>query len=248
MVAIISLVCVGVGLLDLIYLGGMEGSRFSGALALSREDGLVETLSAAAYLIGFVTCALILVRGPRTLIIAAWMVLCLLCLGEETSWFQRIIGYNVSAVEQVNAQGEFNLHDLPGLAGVGWRDVDSAESFMRVFFGSQNLFQMGFAFFFLLLPTAALFKSTRPLLHLVGYCRPPDLFLWVLWSLVALSYVQVGFVVEPLHKDAIVEARELLFAVAILAYALLLTRPVAMPADERRTRQDAPAIARTATD
>ena len=52
-----------------------------------------------------------------------WLVLCVLFLGEEVSWFQRVFGYSVPAVEAINSQGEFNLHNI----GNGERFLEGGE-------------------------------------------------------------------------------------------------------------------------
>ena len=72
--------------------------------ALTKEDGLVENLFALWYLAGFLLCVVTVWRAKRKTFPAIWLVLCLLFLGEETIWFQRVFDYSVLAVETRNAQ------------------------------------------------------------------------------------------------------------------------------------------------
>ncbi len=212
----------GIVLLSLVFSAGLEGSSLSDLLLLCEEDGFVENLSALAYFCGFVICVWAMVRRRIDLMLAGWALLSFLFLGEETSWFQRIIGYHVPMIEEMNIQHEFNLHNLSDKQGVGWTQVNSLETFLRAMFGSQNLFQMGFITFFAVFPLLSRWQFTMPLQQRVGYCPPTSVMLAVIWGLVALSYVYVALANGEPHKNALVEVRELVFAGAILAYAVLL--------------------------
>jgi len=169
-----------------------------------------------------VLCARALFANGFTVMTAVGLGLCFLFLGEETSWFQRQLGYSVEAVEGMNGQGEFNFHNLTIFTPTGWRQVDSFESFLRALMNSQNLFQMGFAIFFLAIPIAAAFGFASGLRAAVGYVTPSAVFVTVTWGLVALSYAYVSVATGEPHKDALVETRELIFATAICGYAAML--------------------------
>jgi len=79
---------------------------------ITREDGLVESLTAIFYLIGLIFCCMLIFNNKKKFFPIIWALLCLIFLGEETSWFQRIFNYSVEAVERVSDQGEFNIHNL----------------------------------------------------------------------------------------------------------------------------------------
>jgi hypothetical protein len=87
---------------------------------MDREDGILETASAALFLV----CAALSwwqgrsARTPsRRWILRGIALACLLCCGEEISWGQRILGFQTpEPVAGVNVQGELNLHNLAGYA------------------------------------------------------------------------------------------------------------------------------------
>lgn len=115
-----------------VLLAGMLGllwlslSRPAAYRVLVREDGLVEWLTA----IGLLAVAVALfqrwrARGRREgrvwrAVVMAAAAAALFGFGEEISWGQRIVGYEVaegSLVAVYNLQGETNLHNL-GVGGV----------------------------------------------------------------------------------------------------------------------------------
>lgn len=85
------------------------------------EDGPAEWLQFLAYG-GACVCSLRVLwrrrRQWRSLQWLAWLLLTLFCLyvaAEEVSWGERIHGWGVDALREINAQKETNLHNLPGL-------------------------------------------------------------------------------------------------------------------------------------
>ena len=104
----------------------------------AEEDGLVETLSAVFWLGGMACAAIAIRRGSFVRFACLWLLLCLVCPGEETSWFQRYLHYSVPAVEQASNQAEFNLHNLAVLPGSV----------------AQQLFMAGMFVYFLVIPGA----------------------------------------------------------------------------------------------
>lgn len=198
------------------------GMRTEKALIVTSEDGLVENLSAILYAMGM-ACSLVAIARRRHMRFAwLWFVICLVCLGEETSWFQRWIGYSVPAVERLNAQSEFNLHNLQILHGgevlddarhvrVGWRTLLNA----------QALFRIGLGVYFLALPLGCINRRIRALLEWFGYPKPPALFVLSMWAVLIPSFV-LAFFSNPLIKTAVAETREMLYAFFVFLYLLTL--------------------------
>jgi len=85
---------------------------------LFAESGPFEIISAFAYAFAALVAAMGVVRArsPLRWYIVMWMLLCIVFFGEETSWLQHAIGYNTpEGVAELNAQAEFNLHNLHAL-------------------------------------------------------------------------------------------------------------------------------------
>lgn len=88
----------------------------------SVEDGPIESLTAISFAIAAAGFGFAAARAPQLrksgvswapAMTAAWCLLMLLCLGEEISWGQRIIGIvTPDFVAQVNTQNEINLHNI----------------------------------------------------------------------------------------------------------------------------------------
>ena len=112
---------------------------------LMQEDGWAENLTAVAYLLAG---ALLLAaawaetrRAPRFVFLAGGVAMAFIA-GEEISWGQRIWDFPTPDFLARNAQGEFNVHNLPGVV-----------PFLR---GASNLFIM-----LLCLTTAAALFSRK---------------------------------------------------------------------------------------
>ena len=102
------------------------------------------------------------------------------------SWLQRPFGFSVPAVERINAQGEFNLHNI--LQKGYWTGDDGFDPFALPH--SQNLFRVGFVGFFLIVPLlVSKGKGVRAFASRIGYVRPSNAFLLGIWSVVAVSVV-----------------------------------------------------------
>ncbi len=100
--------------------------------SLTAEDGFVETVGAAAFLIAAVLQAVLYwgsdVPRPQRLISSlrrnpfylGLAVLLFLAFAEEISWGQRIFGWETpEAMLTANAQGEMNIHNLVPFQGGG---------------------------------------------------------------------------------------------------------------------------------
>ena len=87
---------------------------------LTVEDGFVEYLTAALFLVSAVAfAAASLVRAARKLWVLPLAAACFLVAGEEVSWGQRLLGVGTpGALAEMNVQGETNLHNIEGVHGI----------------------------------------------------------------------------------------------------------------------------------
>jgi hypothetical protein len=210
----------GLAILLLIYL--LLGNREDVAF-LTREDGVVESLTALFYLFGLLVCIRILYKGRWQLLPVVWAILCFVFLGEETSWFQRLLGYSVPAVENINFQHEFNIHNLNIFHGRSADFVTQKTGYKLL--NAQNLFRAGLLFYFCLLPLLTCSHKLRKLLRdKVGYQRPSAIFLTQFLSIVFLSFL-LAIGVDMGVRNDLAETREMIYAYAILAYIYLYLAP-----------------------
>lgn len=185
------------------------------------EDGVFENLSALFYLIGFFIGVFYVVRFGFNATSVLWIFLCFVFLGEETSWFQRILGYSVPFVEENNAQGEFNFHNLSVFQG---GSVLDAEFQISDLLKSQNIFRMGFFSYFILLPILFRFEQFGNWMRKFGYILPSKWFSLTLVIIFTTSFLLV-FVLPELRKHRLAETREMLYSLYIMAYVFLFTGP-----------------------
>ena len=85
---------------------------------LRSEDGPLEWLQFAEYLTSSLLALLIYISRKRksNLDSIIWLLIAFLSFliaGEEISWGERITGVGISAVSEINVQGETNFHNLP---------------------------------------------------------------------------------------------------------------------------------------
>ena len=58
-------------------------------LHFTKEDGIIENLSVIFYFLGIICCVIAISRKKFVRFSFIWLFLCIMFLGEETSWFQR---------------------------------------------------------------------------------------------------------------------------------------------------------------
>jgi hypothetical protein len=201
----------------LFFLLGGEATR-----PYWRESGPVENVSALGYFAGAVAAAMAAWnhRGLARWYLALWAVFCLVCLGEETSWFQHFLGYETpESIAARNAQREFNLHNLEFFHG-----GHLAQSENRTFatlLKAQILFQIGFAIFFLVVPLLARLAPIKNLLMRMGTYVPSLKFIPFVWIPVGIglifSLLSTGFT-----KDGLAELREMMFALFIACFLIMV--------------------------
>lgn len=200
-----------------------------------RESGSVENLSALAYFTGAVAAVLSAWRhrGLARLYLGLWAVFCLLCLGEETSWFQHFIHYHTpDAVAAHNAQGEFNLHNLEVFHG-GHLTSKSSYSFSTLL-KAQILFQIGFVAFFLLAPVLIRVKAIKELFGGLGIYIPSLKFIPFIWLPIGFSLV-LSVLSAGLTKDGLAELREMMYAFSISCFLTMIYIRVRRPSPAAST-------------
>jgi len=187
---------------------------------VTREDGFIEYLTAFFYLIGVILGILTLINNKKLMFFAVlWTILCFVFLGEETSWFQRVFNYSVPAVEGVNAQKEFNFHNLQIFKG---EDLFAdgkirKEGIINFLKSTQNIYRIGFFGYFLILPLLTFNKWIKKLLVKLDYFKPNVNFIIVLLIVLVLSFV-LAIMSEEHVKMAMAETREMLYAFFIFLY------------------------------
>ncbi|MEL6289949.1 MAG: hypothetical protein AAFQ42_04510 [Pseudomonadota bacterium] len=213
---------------------------------LTSEDHLIENLSVVAFAVGLVCCVVALSRRRYRLTAGLWAVLCLLFIGEETSWFQRLLNYEVPAVEAINSQGEFNLHNLDILHGGRGRTLIGEDGALAMdparLLSSQSLFRIGFFGYFLIIPLLLFVPAFARLARRIGL-PPFDLRMLALLGLLIVATVVLTLMVAPDRRLAVAECREFLFALTIAFYASTMVRSAA-ERDPRESDNDAVLVAR----
>ncbi len=179
------------------------------------EDGVVETLSALFYLIALILCILTVVKDKRFTLAYIWLFLSLFFLGEETSWFQRILGYSVESVEELNAQNEFNLHNLEIFQGGG---LSQGSFNWKAFLKSQNLFRLGFFGYFLILPLLSYWSWLKKILNKIRYERPINYFALGILVVYITSFSFTLLAEDRVERRPLGESREMLYAFFIMVY------------------------------
>ena len=136
---------------------------------LRSEDGPLEWIQFLQYFFASIISLFIFIksRNKKSFEILIWLVLALACFivaGEEISWSERITGFSLNSVSEVNVQGETNFHNLPFihhnlldpsfivsslfLGWVGWRKWPNIKSIPGMEFSLYFLFVALFYFYF----------------------------------------------------------------------------------------------------
>lgn len=202
-----------------VWRGGPEVGE-----AIAREDQLIEYGTALFFFLGTVVAGYALVAGKHRAWAAFWMVFCFVCMGEEVSWFQRVIGFSVPAVESYSGQSEFNLHNLRLFRG--GRIVGSDGGFnlsLDALLNSQNLFRLGFVTWFLVLPAVTALPAPRRIAERFDYVRPSLMLLAPFWLVLAFG-AALTLGTSPPIKNYVAEATEFGYAAMAFVYTLLLAR------------------------
>lgn len=185
--------------------------------SFTEEDGLIENLTATFYMVALIFSFLSIFKRKPIFLPILWTILCFIFLGEETSWFQRLFDYSVPAVQNINAQNEFNLHNLEIFQG---GSLLYSPITLKTFCKSQNLFRLGFFGYFILLPLSLKSKTIKKLFFKIGYHKPSNNFTMTLSFIFFLSFFLVMLPPTINLKSPLAEIREMLYAFFIMIYAI----------------------------
>ncbi len=177
-------------------------------LKWSLEDGPIENLTALLFGLSSLGFVVIMCRSRflrekkvwwRYLFVLAWALLMFVFMGEEISWGQRLFGFSTpDGLASVNAQKEFNLHNLESLQSVKYRML----SLMMLITG-------------VLLPLFVLWEKGRRLIQTLAFPVMPIAYM----CFFIFSYCYGKYYYHILPGDAATEVRELLLAVGMFAFA-----------------------------
>jgi len=188
---------------------------------IARQEGLIEDLTALFYFFGAAASLIAIYHRKFVIVAGLWLALCILFLGEETSWFQRFFNYHVLAVENISGQKEFNLHNLNFW---DWQEFIGEDGRFRFSFGkllgAQAIFRIGFFSYFLALPLLLLNSRIARFAARFEIPPMPAGFLAAIWTVVIASFILTLNTEGPL-RDMISETREFFYAIVIFLYTLL---------------------------
>ena len=194
-------------------------------LLLTKEDGIIESLSAIFYFLGIICCLIAISQKKFVRFSFIWLFLCVIFLGEETSWFQHYLNYSVPQIENINIQSEFNIHNLNIFQGShlideqGYFQID-----FRKMLNAQTLFRIGLFFYFLILPIAFQINKGKSLLIKIEYPNPSALFVLSMWGSIILSIILALFSSSSI-RSALAETREMFYAFFIFLYIFSFAIP-----------------------
>jgi len=188
------------------------------------EFGLIESLTALFYLIAIFICTnlFLFAKGKHKLIFLVFLFLTLVFFGEETSYLQHYIGYETPEYFlKANSQKEFNFHNITTDGGSLTQALGDGKFDISILLKSQNLFNIGFAFYFLILPFLAFYsQSLKNIINNfyipIGGIR----LIFSIWVPIIFT-VLIGF--TDLNNETHLrlyygETREMFFAFSILLY------------------------------
>ena len=203
----------GLVVLVLVYLGtGNALFEETVLVALNREDGVIETVSAAMLLVAAYLAIRVMVRTRKILPRVAWMhgflgLLFFMMFGEEISWGQRYLGIETpESLREINVQGEINFHNMFGY-----------------FF--DHLFILAFFCWGCVVPVIDRVSVTgRAVFRFFGLPIPNAGLALSMLVITLLQDALILKVFEPVSKLRVAEVREFLSAAAFVALMLQMRR------------------------
>jgi hypothetical protein len=190
---------------------------------LTMEDGFIEDISALFWLAGLIIGIRYLLkrRTARRTVIIVFCFVCLVCLGEEISWGQRILHIRTPAfIADMNEQAELNIHNLKYLSqGADLRNrLKIGALDWRLLASAENLFRLGFAFYFMVLPFISWTRKGEYLLSKIGYYRPKLYFSIIIWLVMIISCLVGLFCTRETYARPASETQEMCFALFVAIY------------------------------
>ncbi len=201
----------------------------------TREDGIYENIGALFFLLAAIVFFIIVANPKRylpkdkkgrklkTLYFSLLALLFFFAFGEEISWGQRIFNYATpEAIKEINAQGEFNLHNITVFHG---RTPDGEEKKgILALFTMHRLFYIAFLTYLLIIPLLfrvnARFRAFIKKIHLPV---PPIIF-GILFCANWIFGNSLRAVLSHLKGHGVVEIKETVFALILFMFALYWLR------------------------
>ncbi|MCK4574579.1 MAG: hypothetical protein KAU36_09410 [candidate division Zixibacteria bacterium] len=176
---------------------------------LTVEDGLIESLTAFLFAVACIGFIMTLKKSEhlktssgwwRYVFLAGWIFVMFVFCGEEISWGQRFLGFDTpDAIEKVNVQREFNLHNFAALQTIKYRML------------SLLMFITG-----VLLPGIVLFGWGKKFMQKISMPVLPLCYS----GFFVFSYLYGSYYYDALPIDAATEVRELLMGLGMAAFGL----------------------------
>lgn len=191
------------------------------------ETGPIEIVSALSYLVAIFFFGLTAKVSTNTYRYhyLMWILFSIVFFGEETSWLQHYLGFETpEAIKSVNAQNEFNLHNLEIFHG---RKIIREGDFVsldwkHLLLSSQMLFQLGFGFYFFAIPVFRILKPMDQLFSRLGFpIIRPSFTAPILIALFVCLVLTVLNRTDHTTKSFWAETREMIFALGILYFSLV---------------------------
>ena len=172
------------------------------------------------YLLGFLISSLSILKNKNNQLAILLVGLCILFLGEETSWMQRAFSYSVPAIEAINAQSEFNIHNLKIFGDSRLSDLLSGLDYiklLKIFLNPQVLFQIGFGAYFVIIPVLLRISRFNIFMSSIGYQKTDTSFIYMILVVIVMSFF-LALDCPPEVKENLAEVREMLYAYFIMMY------------------------------
>ena len=199
---------------------------FSYMREVTKEDGLVENLTALFFLFTCGSCVYRLIFKPRTqyrAFLFLWALLSFVFLGEETSWFQRVLNISTPEyVQSINEQDELNIHNLTWFKGeYGLAEaLKEGDHILGAVFNSDNMFRIGYFTYFFFIPMLVYSKRFPWIEEKLNYPTPSLLFFASLWLTILLALILYVYSSGDRRDILLAETREMTFAAFIFVYSI----------------------------
>lgn len=204
------------------------------AFKLNDEDGIIENLTAISFFATAVIFLILFIR-TRAVILLFFVLAFIFGGGEEISWGQRVFDFETpDSIETVNAQREFNIHNLNVFNSV---DEDGHKQGISRFFGFNFLFFLFCLFYGILLPLMMNIGFVRKIVERLRLPVPPLIIgIFFLINYLLFKGLSVLNVVEGSSiqfASVIDESKELGWALVFLLIAIAFLK------DSNKQKQNA---------
>ena len=200
-------------------------------LKTTKEDGIYENLGAFLFLLTAITFFLLAVKPKRFLsenksnkkierrYFLLFAFLFFFAFGEEISWGQRIFNYATpDQIKEINAQGEFNLHNLSVFHGR--TEEGEVKKGFHALFTMHILFYLAFLTYLFIIPFLSKLNTRfKALVDRIGLPVPPIVF-GILFCMNWLFGNALRAIFSNLDGHGVVEIKETVFAIILFMFAL----------------------------